>query len=443
MDTRLQRLFLSLILLISILTLSFAFRGKGCTPDGLTVCFDAKKNAFKIEDAAQLKILVPNSEYGQAVVDYWDWYHPDHKGKVTYELINESAGSQDVFFITQVQAGRLYEQLYPLSPVLTKNVDLKKVAALNLDHLTYVPLTAEGFSFLINKTRLELLGLSLEDKNKDGLIDTVDTFEKIIELKALWDSLQVEVLPIALNEPYSFYPYLTAGDFRIFKEYDALRPGFDGPEFKQSLQLIQDLSQINWNHSETNASETYTWKLDEVLVEDNFVFTVVGSWMDLNESDAAVQSEWIASKFPSYQGNELSPMVRTSGLAINVNTLYPSAAHELIRILKSIKGLQLLIDTTDKIPLVNETTFPYLTFNDLHRSELAFAYQYSVGEPIIAFAGNPENLAIELYYHMDLMSIIRDLWDQKISIDEAQSLIVAEATRVIEVLNKNEDLSDE
>lgn len=115
----------------------------------------------------------------------------------------------------------------------------------------------------------------------------------------------------------------------------------------------------------------------------------------------------------------------------------------MIRILKSIKGLQLIIDTTDKIPLVNEEMFPYLTFDDPHRSELAFAYQYSVGEPLIAFAGNPENLAIELYYHMDLMSIIRDLWDQKISIDEAQSLIVAEAARVIDILNKSEDELDD
>ena len=443
MNTRLQKLFLSMILLISTLTVAFVFRGKSCTLDGLTVCFDAKKNAFKIEDNAQLKILVPNAEYGQAVVNYWDWYHPEAKGKVTFELVTETAGSQDVLFVTQVQAGRLYDHLYPLSPVLTENVDLNKVTALNLDHLTYIPLTAEGFSFLINKTRLELVGLSLEDKNKDGLIDTVDTFEKIIELKALWDTLQVEVLPIALNEPYSFYPYLTAGNFKIFEDYDALIPGFDTPEFKQSLQLIQDLSQINWNQSETNASETYTWKLDEVLVQDDFIFTVVEPWMGLTERDAAVQGEWIASKFPTYQGNELSPMVKTSGLAINISTLYPSAAHELIHILKSIKGLQLLIDTTDKIPLVDEETFPYLTFNDPHRSELAFAYQYSVGEPIIAFAGNPENLAIELYYRMDLMRIMRDLWDQKITIDEAQSLIVTEATRVIEILNKSEDVSDE
>ena len=435
MDTRLQKLILSLLLLVSGFTVSLAVKAGDCITDGLTVCFNAHQNAYQIETHAHLKILVPNDEYGKAVVAYWDWYHPEFAERVTYELTNSAAGSQDVLFISQAQAGQLHEKLFPLDHNLIKNVDLDKVTALNYDYLNFIPVSAEGFAFLINKTRLELLGLSTQDNNKDGLIDSVDTFEKIIALQPLWDSLKVNIFPFALNEPYSFYPFLTAGGFRIFSALDALKPGFESEEFKQGLQLVEDLSQINWNHSESNLSQSYTWMLDEVVVQDNFVFTIAGPWMNIGASAAAVKSEWIVSKFPTYQKNELAPMVKTSGFAINKETYYPSAAHELIRILKSIKGTQLLIDHTSLIPLVNAEILPYLVFDEPHRAQLALAYETSVGEPVIAFLANPKLLAIELFYNMDVMSSIRNLWDKSITIEEAQNQIIAEANRVITTLN--------
>jgi len=438
MDTRLQKLILVALILLGSFTAIRVVKAEDCITDGLTVCFDVNRNSFKIEAHASLKILVPNEDYGKAVVAYWDWYHPEFAGHVSYELTTETAGSQDVLFITQQQAGQLHASLYPMNEALKKNVDLDKVLALNYDVLNFIPMTATGFAFLVNKTRLELLGVSTEDLNEDGLIDSVDSFEKIFDLKPLWDSLQVNVLPLALNEPISFYPFLSAGAFRLFDSYDALKPGFDSEAFKMSLSFIQALSEINWNHSETNSSESYTWKLDEVLVNDDFVFTLAGPWMNIAESDAAALSEWTVSKFPSYLENELSPTVSTSGFAINKATFYPSAAHELIRILKSIKGVQMIIDTTELTPLVNKVSLPYLNFEDPHRKEMAIAYHYSSGEPVIAYPNHPEILAIELYYRMDLMKTIRQLWDKTISLEEAQALIVEEAQRVSNELNQAE-----
>ncbi len=440
MDTRLQKLILILILLGTTFAAIQAVKADDCITDGLTVCFVAHKNEFKIEAHAKLSILVPNEAYGQTVAAYWDWYHPDRQGIVSYEVVSETSGSQDVLFINQNQAGVLHEKLYPLSDILTKNVDLNKVFALNADHLTYLPVTAEGLAFVVNKTRLELLGLSVDDLNKDGLIDSVDTFEKIIALKPLWETLDVNILPISLNEPYSFYPLLTAGGFSLYSAYDALRPGFDTESFKTGLQFISALSDINWINTETNTSDNYTWKLDDVLINDSFVFSMAGPWMSIGAADHEAVSEWVVSKFPTYQGNELSPMVKTNGFAINADTEYPSAAHELIRILKSIKGIQLLIDNTDYIPLVNDEMLQYLTFEEIHDQELANAYQSSVGEPVIAFPLNAKHLAMELVYHMDMMSIMQALWDKTITVDEAQAQMIAEANRVIGELNAQEAL---
>jgi len=439
MDTRLQKLILILILVIGSFATMKVVKADDCITDGLTVCFDAHQNAFQIEAHANLKILVPNETYGQAVVEYWDWYHPERAGIVTYELASESAGNQDVLFLNQTQAGALHASLYPLDPILTKNIDLDEVTALNADVLNYLPIAAEGFAFVVNKTRLEILGVALDDENEDGLIDAVDSFEKIFELKPLWDSLEVNILPISLNEPYSFYPFLTAGGFSLFSSMDALKPGFDSEEFRQGLLFIEKLSNMNLNHSETNSSDTYTWMLDDVLINDSFMFTIAGSWQDLGANDAAAISEWTVSKFPTYMEKEFSPMVKTSGLSINKNTFYPSAAHELVRILKSIKGFQLLADNTKMIPLANDEVLKYLTFEDAHRRELAKAYQSSVGEPVIAFPSNQEHLAMDLVYHMDMMGIMRALWDKTITVEEAQAQMIAESDRIIGELNVKEE----
>jgi arabinogalactan oligomer/maltooligosaccharide transport system substrate-binding protein len=438
MDTRIKKLTLILILMITSFGAGIAVKADPCVTDGLTVCFVAQKNAYKIEAHARLSILVPNSAYGQAIVDYWDWYHPEAAGIVTYEVVSSTSGSQDVLFITQVQAGALFQTLYPLDENLSKNVDIEKVYALNAKSLTYLPISADGFAFLVNKTRLEEAGLSTQDQNSDGLIDSIDSFEKIIALKTTWESQQVNVFPIPLNEPYSFYPFLTAGGFSLFDSYDALKPGFDTEAFKTGLSFVKSLSEINWNHSELNKAETYPWKLDDALIKDDFVFTLAGPWMDISANDLQTPSEWVVSKFPSYLGNELTPMIKTSGFAINGNTLYPSAAHELIRILKSIKGIQLLVDNTTLTPLVNDALLQFLTFEDPHRKELAMAYRTSVSEPIIAFPDNPSTLAIQTLYRMKFMSTIQALWDGTLSVEEAQTQMVDEATRVIAELNTPE-----
>lgn len=441
MDTRITKLILTLILMITSFGAGIAVKADPCVTDGLTVCFVAQKNTYKIEAHARLSILVPNSAYGQAIVDYWDWYHPEATGIVTYEVVSSTSGSQDVLFITQVQAGALFQSLYPLDEHLSKNVDIDKVYALNANALTYLPVTADGFVFLVNKTKLEEAGLPTQDQNSDGLIDSIDSFEKIFALKSTWESQQVNVFPIPLNEPYSFYPFLTTGGFSLYDSFDALKPGFETETFKTGLIFVKSLAEINWNHSETNKAETYPWKLDDALINDNFIFTLAGPWMDISASDFATPSEWVISKFPTYQGKELTPMIKTSGFVINGNTLYPSAAHELIRILKSIKGIQLLVDNTTLTPLVNDALLEFLTFEDPHRKELAMAYRGSVSEPIIAFPDNPSTLAIQTLYRMKLMSTIQALWDGTLSVEEAQTQLVDEATRVITELNTPEVVS--
>jgi arabinogalactan oligomer/maltooligosaccharide transport system substrate-binding protein len=379
-------------------------------------------------------MVVADEAYGQAVEDFWDWYHPELAGRVTTVIASEATGNEDVFFLNQNQAAQLYPSLYPMHDVLAKHVVLKQAGVLNYADLRYLPVSAEGFAMIVNATRLELAGIDTADSDGDGRLDSLASFEQILALAPVWETMNVNAFPLALNEPYALYPFLTAGGFNLFASLDAMLPGFNDPQLRAGLRLIEALSTVNWNHSETNAAETYTWRYEEALANDDFAISLVGSWMQAQAYDHEHATHWTIVPFPTFEGQVLSPMIRTSGFAINAATYYPSAAHELVRILKSVKGLQVLLDSTDRIPLADSKTLSYLNFPKAHIREFAVAFHDAVSEPLIAFEADPSILAMELYAQMDVIGPISELWNGSIGTAEAQTRLILSAKATMENL---------
>jgi arabinogalactan oligomer / maltooligosaccharide transport system substrate-binding protein len=434
MDTRLSKLILILLLGLGSFSAITVLADDTCITDGLTVCFDVNQNQYKTEAHAHLVMVVPDEAYGQAVEDFWDWYHPDLAGRVTTVIAAEATGTEDVFYLNQNQAALLYASLYPMHDVLSKNIVLKQAGVINATDLRYLPISAEGFAMIVNTTRLELAGIDITDADDDGRIDSLASFEQILALAPVWETMNVNAFPLALNEPYALYPFLTAGGFELFSSLDATQPGFDDPSVRSGLRLIEALSTVNWNHSETNDADTYTWRYEDALVNDDFGISLVGSWMQVQGYDHDHMTDWRITPFPTFEGQALRPMIRTSGLAIHANTYYPSAAHELIRILKSVKGLQVLIDTTERIPLTDVKTLNYLNFPSVHTREFALAFQSAISEPLIAFKANPTILAMDVYTHMNVSGPIADLWNGTIGAAEAQTRLILSAQSTMESL---------
>ena len=434
MDTRLSKLILILLLGLGSFTAIQVLADDTCITDGLTVCFDVNQNAFKTEAHAHLEMVVPDEAYGQAIVDFWDWYHPELAGRVTAILASEATGNEDVFFLSQNQAAQLYPSLFELHEVLAKNVVLSQAGVLNAADLRYLPLSGEGFAMIVNTTRMELAGIDLHDTDEDGRIDSLASFEQILALAPVWETMTVNAFPLALNEPYALYPLLSAGGFELYATLDATQPGFEDGSVRGGLRLIQALSTVNWNHSETNTADTYTWRYEEALASDDFAISLVGSWMEAEGYDHDHTTEWQVMPFPTFEGQKLHPMIRTSGLAINANTYYPSAAHELVRILRSVKGLQILIDTTDRIPLADLKTLQYLSFESDLTREFALSFQDSISEPLIAFKANPSILAMDVYTRMDVSGPIAQLWNGTIGAAEAQTRLIQSARLTMENL---------
>ena len=171
--------------------------------------------------------------------------------------------------------------------------------------------------------------------------------------------------------------------------------------------------------------------------------------MFYEEMDMRHESEWVISAFPkAYESSDtsLSPLLtNVFGYSIDANTLYPSAAHELMRIMYSVDGLQKKIDTDKDVLLVNKDILDQLNFNSEHKKQFAYAFLTSQSEPLIAVEDYPSERAIRLYYEIDLEQTIRKLWNKEINVQEAQIEIalksddwIMQHTKMFEGRLKNE-----
>ena len=408
-------------LLVSFLYVFASNKGfRACDLELDKVCFDKELEQYQIEENAVLTIEVNSIEYGEAIKQLWNQVHPN-QNSINYVLIDET-NTADLMFGTANELALKYDSL----TIIDENIQNRRSdisQELNINGLKFLPLIGEGFAFITNKTELERLVGSWEDSNNNNLHDSFESIESIVNAQANWET-DSRALVISLSEPFTLYPYITSSGWRLFEELDSYSPGFEKESFLDSLKLIELLSSVNWNKSEGNLAETYTWDYPDALYNDDFIFSQVSTWMFYDEMDSVHESEWVISSFPkAYETSEESLhslLTSVSGYALNMNTLYPSAAHELLRLIYSIEGLQVKINTDRDILISDRETLDQLVFNSEKHKQFSYAFLEAQSEPLIAMEEFPSELATQVFYEIDFENTIQKLWNKEISIQEAQ-----------------------
>lgn len=425
-------IFVSLIvfMIVSFLYVFATNNGfKACELEVDLVCYDKELKQYQIEDNAELTIAVTSIEYGEAIKQVWNSIHPDRE-IINYVLTSE-ASNPDIIYGLANDMALIYDSLLALDENF-ENHRSDISAELNVNDLRFIPLVGEGLAFITNKTELERLAGSWVDENSNNIHDSFESYENIIKAQAEWDT-DYRPLVLSLTEPFTLYPYFTSHGWRLFEDFNSYYPGFEKETFLDSLRFIEELSSINWNNVENNRAESYTWDYPNVLFSDEFVFSQVSTWMYFEEMDLIHESEWVISSFPkAYESSEsaLSPLLtRVYGYGINSNTLYPSAAHELLRLVYSIEGLQAKIDTGKDVLLSNKENLDLLVFNNEYIKQFSYAFIESQSESLVAVEDYPSNLAVQLYFEIDIENTIQKLWNKEITVEEAQ----------IEIAQKSDD----
>ena len=407
-------------------------------------------NQFQIEKGAKIRLGLDNDNLGKAIVALWDKLHPEAAGAVEYVNFGSLGGmdqitalqgeAPDVALVIDGEVSRNDQSLLALDAVITKAATSFAMepfyTGANGKAKKFVPVAYDGMAFAWNKTMMEALKLDTTDKNKDGLPDAFDTWEKIFDLAKKWQTNRPTykgkpvniVYPMCLDEVWSGYSNLSAGNWKIFPTKDAANPGFDQDGFRAGLEFIKAASDAMIS-VEANGVKTpgasMTWRWDDALNNETAPFFLVGTWMDVNGAETKGGYDIKFGPMPTWKGVRLTPFVKTKGWVINGFTKYPSAAHELYRILFTKDGMQTMVDNSAYIPALkaNATNAPNYR-KDPNKAEMSAAFAFNYPEPTVTLPANPKKKAMDGYYGIGLNLELRAVWDGEKTPAQAQATVV-------------------
>jgi arabinogalactan oligomer/maltooligosaccharide transport system substrate-binding protein len=244
---------------------------------------------------------------------------------------------------------------------------------------------------------------------------------------------------MCLDEVWSGYSNLSAGNWKIFPTKDAAKPGFDQDGFRAGLEFIKAASDAMIS-VEANGVKTpgasMTWRWDDALNNETAPFFLVGTWMDVNGAETKGGYDIKFGPMPTWKGVRLTPFVKTKGWVINGFTKYPSASHELYRILFTKDGMQTIVNNSAYIPALKakaSNTPSYKT--DPNKAEMSAAFAFNYPEPTVTLPANPKK-GMDGYYGIGLNLELRAVWDGEKTPAQAQENIIKLYNKWYEENNK-------
>lgn len=466
------------LMIIGLVSCSSSKKESTCLE--MTACFNENTNTYDIEENASVTVAGLPVRYGERLIELWNEQYPELAGMLvmdaTYDqntAISTQYAAYDIIFTYEELSGAYQSQLYPLDTHLLEEIypasylpektwkDLfgknttntttdaaAQTASSELAHTNvleelvvdaiqpyYMPIAYEGVSFFYNKTMLEAIGVDMtSDANNDDMPDVIESWESIFALADSWATKRPIyrkkpvniVFPFSLNESSLSYFMFTSNGFRLFPTHDGMNPGYQSEEFLRALEFITEASKHPMAQSDKGVpyrANDYKWQWEKVYTHQIAPLGLVAPWMDLAGAAKANKVEYIVSPyFPTYQGTQMKPFVTTMGYVLRSNTKVPSAAHHVLKFLRSDRALQAMIDTSDLVPYyISGQTLSFE--NDPNRKNMQKSLSTGDSMPLIAMPNNIYKNALDGYYEINHMEVIRRLWDGLIDPAQARSEI--------------------
>ncbi|HEY4537985.1 MAG TPA: ABC transporter substrate-binding protein [Erysipelothrix sp.] len=427
---------LSLLLLFLFIFSTVFYFSKRCVLDGQTICYDEKLSQFKIEVEGTITVQVESEAIKETFMSVWEKQHPDEVDRV--EIIVQAPltikeileyPSQDIIYTSQNNAAYFMDRFYDLGDdfksVVGSKIPQQLQDAMNTNGFNFVQNTINGWVFIYNKTLMSELGYNTDDINKDGLPDEFESWEKILShSNELLDNLDY-VFPLTFSDQYSFYPFLTGGRWTLNFNHSMSEFGFKSREFLEGLELIEAFSKVALSKNDDNA-DSLKWAYDTALYERQTLFSISHASLGYEEQLSKHQDEFIISPFPKFKDYHLSPSGEVNGYALQNKTETPSLAAEVLRVLRSPDVLNHYESSDDKTIIYHRSHLDELNVSE-EMKQLIKSYNYHDTDSVLALENNPSVLLRSVYEEVNFMDIFKDLYDGKISKEEAQNAVVERA----------------
>jgi ABC-type glycerol-3-phosphate transport system substrate-binding protein len=431
--------------IIAVLTLvgggyvySSYISGDFCRVDGETVCYDLDNKIFKVEERSKITVALPSKGMLDWFLDQFYQAHPGHTVNFDFRIIENLSAQEaldlgiDIFYTDTHQAALLYDYLTPFDSRISNNQSVEGIIqftdVINSNEVLFHPFSYQGLLFIYNKTMLESLGYDISNVTETNLPQIFSSWESLIELAKQWENqpglynknrVQI-VFPITFVEKWQFYPFLTAGNWHMFSDNDATQPGFENDNFLASLHFIAQLGKVTWDYSPQPKDD---WRYEKVINDQISPFGMAGPWMLIEEIEELKSVDYVFSAFPTYQDQQLKPLVIVTGLVALKNEA-PSLTQEILRILSTSQTTQVALDSTKKVLVIPRDQLASFEMSE-NRRQMSLAFTYSEIEPIVALPENTSKLGFDFYLEADFMSILKSVFKQELSPVDAQQQFIS------------------
>lgn len=205
------------------------------------------------------------------------------------------------------------------------------------------------------------------------------------------------------------------------------------------------------------------WQYDVYLEKLISPFSMVGTWMFYNEQEDITQQDFLFSAMPAWEETPLAPLAKNKGYLISADTRYPSAANEVLRMIRSEAGLQAYLDTTDEILAVTaadrtenrpqpapetspdakekslEADLLYLDFHTENRRQLSQAFAHSQEESMVAYQKDTSVRGWQMLEDLNVIQTMKEVFAMKKTPEQAQEELTAAAALWLESYQLSEE----
>lgn len=428
--------------LLIVVTLLFACNINTCESDNEGLCEIEKIESFEVEEEAKIVVGVFNESFGEDLVQSFNQENPNNKDLLSYkvikandkEMIEENLNQLDIIEMQREDVPLYLDKIKPFDETfnsLLENESLSKFSKeINQKGNYFIPFEYEGLLFAYNKTMLESFNVDLLDENNDGLADSIDSFEKIVELANTWrkndekylDESIENIFSFPLNEQLAMLTFFENSDYRLINGSNAEQMQLN-EKLLRSFETLSLLGEKSWKF-DNSLENDLKWNYEEVLEKQNAPFLLVGNWMYYDYFQTSKAYELVFSKVPSFNDKSFSPITSVSGFVLSDKNKYPNAANKVIKHIKGLEGIQTAVNN-NIIPIINEELIKINDFNiDDNTQQQIKAYQYSRPSSLQAFKQKPEKRGWDIYLENDFREIFKNVFIQEISPKEAQQQFV-------------------
>lgn len=391
----------------------FIYSGTQCSLDGKNACLVSGESYFKVEEGAQLSVQVENEALKNYLLEEWDRLYPKTSLEVFVQpvlsLEELSTLPYDIMVANQEDAAYFMNEFQDLGSnannIIGSRIPVNLQDAINLKGFYMAQNSVSGQLFAYNETLMNELGLG-----------NINSFEMLFENEAkIKESLET-VFPISFLDQESFYPFLTSGGWALYDSHISSKPGFDSDKFLEGLRFIAEMNRYNISSSDL------LWNYESSFYNRQSLFAIISDHELASQYEVLSGDTYRYAPFITYKDVHMSTMSSVNGYVVKRDTGYTSAAAEVVRILRSPEAIS-LNNFGEFIPIYHGNHLEELNL-EKEQLELVEAYAYSTAYPIIALESNPSVLARSSYREVHIMDVLSDVYDKKISPEEAQEIIV-------------------